>query len=75
MSANAIFLANVLCPLLSGIPLLIFAFYFFYAEQGLFRQGSRLLPLFLPSACTFWVARYSSCWGRTPGRSSSIACD
>ncbi len=57
MSTNALFLANVICPLLSGIPLLCFAFYFFYADQGLFRQRARLFPVFLLVFSLFILGR------------------
>jgi len=57
MSTNALFLANVICPLLSGIPLLCFAFYFFYAGQGLFPARARLFPAFLLAFSLFILGR------------------
>lgn len=47
MSNDLQFVTNVICPLLSGIPLLCFALYFFYASQGLFKQRTTLFPIFL----------------------------
>ena len=57
MTANALFLTNIICPLLSGIPLLCFAVYFFYAEQGLFRPRAKLFPLFLLSFSLYILGR------------------
>ena len=57
MNTNALFLTNVICPLLSGIPLLCFAFYFFYAGQGLFRARARLFPAFLLAFSLFILGR------------------
>ncbi len=57
MSTNALFLANVICPLLSGIPLLCFAFYFFYAGQGLFRPRARLFPVLLLAFSVYVLGR------------------
>jgi len=57
MSPNALFLTNIICPLLSGLPLLTFAFYFFYAEQGLFRPRAKLFPLFLLSFSLYILGR------------------
>jgi len=57
MSPNALFLANVICPLLSGIPLLCFAFYFFYAGQGLFVPRARLFPIFLLAFSVYVLGR------------------
>ncbi|MBT3191641.1 MAG: helix-turn-helix domain-containing protein [Verrucomicrobia bacterium] len=57
MTTNALFLTNIICPLLSGLPLLTFAFYFFYAEQGLFRPRARLFPLFLLSFSLYILGR------------------
>ncbi len=57
MSANALFLTNVICPLLGGIPLLCFAFYFFYAGQGLFRPRARLFPAFLLAFSLYVLGR------------------
>ena len=57
MTANALFLTNIICPLLSGLPLLTFAFYFFYAEQGLFRPRAKLFPLFLLSFSLYILGR------------------
>ena len=57
MTTNALLLTNIICPLLSGIPLLTFAFYFFYAEQGLFRPRAKLFPLFLLSFSLYILGR------------------
>ena len=57
MSPNTLFMTNIICPLLSGLPLLTFAFYFFYAEQGLFRPRAKLFPLFLLSFSLFILGR------------------
>ncbi len=59
ISANASFLTNVICPLLSGIPLLVFALYFFYLGQGPFRAGGRvpLFPVFLLTFGLFILGR------------------
>ena len=57
MNVNILVMTNILCPLLSGIPLLCFAVYFFYASQGLFRQKARLFPLFLLAFSLYILGR------------------
>lgn len=57
MSANVLFLTNVICPLISGIALLCFALYFFYAGEGLFLRRARFTPLFLLTFGIFVLGR------------------
>lgn len=57
MSANAMFLTNVICPLLSGIPLLCFSLYFFYAGEGLILKRARFTPIFFLAFGIFVIGR------------------
>jgi len=57
MNANILLLTNIICPILSGIPLLMFALYFFYADQGLFRSRARLFPVFLLAFSLYILGR------------------
>jgi len=57
MNTNILFLTNIICPILSGIPLFMFALYFFYAEQGLFRQRTRFFSGFLLAFSLYILCR------------------